>query len=224
MRLHSLRKLGMTDIVILPGKERQGWVLAERKSVLAPPASPLKSRHCDNEVVFAELNHASRPLGINDFSRAVIRLTGERPTASRLNTIKCRLRMCLNHHRQAGTVVPVNVPGSNTYGWVLADRESELRPACSVSAKPGPLDAQIRTAMASGDRPLTANEIAAHVFARLAPSHRIRKTTLRSVRNRVWAFLRNRRRSGNVRPVIVKGEKAQGWQWVTGRGLPCESD
>jgi len=142
-------------------------------------------------------------------------LTGERPTDSRLNTIKCRLRICLSYHREAGTIVPVNVPGSSAFGWVLAEREAELRPRSTGPVKPGTLDAQIRATMDSGDGRLTASEIAARVFAELPPSPTMRKHTLRSVQNRVSTFLRSHRRNGDVVPIIIKGKKAQAWKWVS---------
>lgn len=223
LRLHVLHKQDLTAIVRLPGKERQGWVLAERKAELDRPLPRMNSRHRDNDVVFAELNLASRPLTINDFVRAVIRHTGERPTASRLNTIQCRLRICLKYHREAGLVVPVNTLRSNTYGWVLAEREQEFRPASLAPVKEGLLDKQILALMASADGFLTADEIAAEIFRQLPPPQTKRVPTMRSVTNRVWTFLRNHRRNGTVRPVIIKGKKAQGWQWVGPSDVPSNA-
>jgi hypothetical protein len=211
-RLHALRKRNRTALIRLAGKERQGWVLAERRAELDRPLSRLNSMHSDNEVVFAELNRASRPLTINDFVTAVIRNTGERPTPNRINTIKCRLRICLNHHRKAGLLLTVNMSGNCAYGWVLAERAQELRPLLRRTIKDGPLDALIRATMNSNCP--TATEIAVEVFRKMDPPRTKRTPTMRSVENRVRAFLRDHRRNGDVRPVVIKGKKAQGWEWI----------
>src|SRR5580658_5620950 len=60
----------------------------------------------------------------------------------------------------------------------------------------------------------TTREIATKIFNQLPPPRTKRIPTLRSVKNHVWTFLRNHRRHGNVRPVVVKGTKAQGWEWI----------
>ena len=193
-------------------RNRRGWVFAERRAELDRLLSRLNSTHRDNEVVFAELNRASRPLTINDFVPAAIRNTGELPTPNRINTIKCRLRLCLNHHQRAGLLLTLYMPGNCAYGWVLAERAPELRPLLRGTIKNGPLGALIRAAMNSNGP--TATEIAAQVFRKMEPPRTKRTPTMRSVSNRVRAFLRDHRRNGNVRPVIVKGKKAQGWEWI----------
>ena len=68
--------------------------------------------------------------------------------------------------------------------------------------------------MDSANERLTSEEIAAEILRQLPPPRTKRTPTLRSVRNRVWTFLRTHRRHGNVRPVVVKGKKAQGWEWI----------
>ena len=30
------------------------------------------------------------------------------------------------------------------------------------------------------------------------------------------SYLRDHRRNGDVRPVVIKGKKAQGWEWIAG--------
>ncbi len=200
---------------------RQGWVLAERRAELDRPLSRLNSMHRDNEVVFAELNRASRPLTIDDFVAAVIRDTGEHPTPNRINTIKCRLRICLNHHRRASLLLTVNMSGNCAYGWVLAERAQELRPLLRGSIKDGPLDALIRATMISNCP--TSTEIAAQVFSEMDQSRTKRRPTLRSVANRVRTYLRDHRRNGDVRPVVIKGKKAQGWEWIAGGLVDSET-
>ena len=220
-RLHALRKLNRTALIRLPGKERQGWVLAERRAELDRPLTRMNSMHGDNELVFAELNRASRPLTINDFVRAVVRNTGERPTPSRINSIKCRLRLCLSHHRRAGLLLPLNMPGNSAYGWVLAERAQELRPLLRGSIKDGPLDALIRATTISNCP--TSTEMAAQVFGKMDQPRTKRRPTLRSVTNRVRAYLRDHRRNGDVRPVVIKGKKAQGWEWIAGELIDPEA-
>jgi hypothetical protein len=90
------------------------------------------------------------------------------------------------------------MPGNSGYGWVLAEREHELRPPPTVSVERGPFDDQIRDLMDASHGRFTTQEIATEIFNQVPPPRTKRIPTLRSVKNHVWTFLRNHRRHGNV--------------------------
>ena len=76
-------------------------------------------------------------------------------------------------------------------------------------------DSEIRALMSSSEAPVSAPELAKQLLPQLSPNVRGQKVrTLRSVRSRIAAFLREQRRFGGVRPVRIEGKKAQCWELV----------
>ena len=212
-RLRVLEKHGIAATVHLSGRNHQGWVLAERMAELSPLAQPLESPHQDNDVIFAELNRASRALTLTDLCRAVLRANGEQPISARLQKVRGRLQPCLRRHRDRGVLSVVRIPGSTAYGWLLSGREAELGPQVTKPRKIGPFDAEIRAAMEDSSDYLSINQIAARLHNELALPEDQRGLKLRTVTRRVEAFMREHWRHNEVRPVTVKG-KRRCWQLV----------
>lgn len=217
MRLYVLKELGIADTVTLPGKQFQGWVAADRKEELRFALPPLESRHRDNELVFAELNRANRPLMIEDFVRAVFRESGETASPRRLVTVDTRVRNCLRRHRQDGKFATIYVPGRKAFGWVLATRLPEFFRPPNRPVNVGKFDGEIRAIMTSSEALLTCPEIARYLHDRITPKVSRRTWTLRAARNWVSAFLREQRRFGKARPVVSEGKKAQRWELLDGK-------
>jgi hypothetical protein len=106
------------------------------------------------------------------------------------------------------------------YGWVLTERLAEFDRHPDRPIKIGKFDSEIRALMASSEAPLCAPEIAKQLLPQLPPNVRgQKKRTLRSVQNRVMAFLREQRRFGKLRPVRVEGKKAQCWEFAGDGGV-----
>lgn len=210
-----LKQLGIAATVDLPGRHFQGWVAVDRAEELRPVLPPLESHHQDNILVFAELNRAARPLTTDDLVSAAFRVSGETRTDLREKAVRVRLLDCLRRHRIDGLVSTVTISGRRAFGWVLTKRLAEFSRRPNRPIKVGSLDNEIRAAMASSGELLSAAEIIQRVLAGELPRKDRGIWTRRAVQNRVYEFIREQRRFGNVRQVRVNGKKGQRWELVS---------
>jgi hypothetical protein len=196
--------------------------VVERMAELSPLGQPLESLHQDNDVIFAELNRASRALTLTDLCRAVLPANGERPTLARLQKVRGRLQPCLRRHRDRGALSVVRIPGSTAYGWLLSWREAELGPQITGPRKIEPFDAEIKATMKESSEYLNIKQIAARLHYGLALSEDQRGLKLRTVTRRVEAFTQEHRRRNEVPPVTVKG-KRRCWQLLASASAEASS-